>query len=231
MTTSSPARLPLQHWHTNHGARFIDSDGWQLPAVYSSVEAETTAARTGVVLADLSAFAKVSLLGHGIEAAARQLIGDEPAPPPRGVALIRPQGLGVVCRLTADHLLALASVTAPLPHGPFNIPAVVASDATSAYASFCLAGPRGEAVLQRLTALDVAALPSSSCAETGLASVHAALVRAPELSVPSLRILVAWDLAEYVWETLLDAGRDHGIIPLGLDGWRSLQVATPSVAG
>jgi aminomethyltransferase len=229
--TTPPARVPLQHWHASHGARFSESDGWQLPAVYRSVEAETTAARTGVVLADLSAFAKVSLLGPGVEAAARQLIGDEPAPQPRGVALIRPQGLGVVCRLTADHLLALASVTAPLPHGPFNIPAVVASDATSAYACFCLAGPRSEAVLQRLTALDLGRQPLGSCAETGVAGVHAVLVRALELSVPSLRLLVAWDLAEYVWETLLDAGRGHGIVPLGLDGWRLLQAAPQSSSG
>ena len=98
--------------------------------------------------------------------------------------------------------------------------AVVASDATSAQASFCLAGPLGDALLQRLTAFDMAALPSSSCAETGVAGVHAVLVRSQELSVPSLRILVAWDLAEYLWETLLDAGRGHGIAPLGLDGWR-----------
>jgi aminomethyltransferase len=224
MTTPPPARLPLQHWHARHGARFAESDGWQLPAVYRGVEAETTAARTGVALADVSAFAKVSLLGPGVEAAARQLTGDGPALQPRGVALIRPQGMGVVCRLTADHLLVLASFTAPLPHGPSNIPAVVASDATSAYASFCLAGPRGEAVLQRLTGFDVAGLPSSSCAETGVAGVHAVLVQAPELSVPSLRILVAWDLAEYVWGTLLDAGRGHGITPLGMDGLGGLRV-------
>jgi glycine cleavage system aminomethyltransferase T len=64
-----------------------------------------------------------------------------------------------------------------------------------------------------------------------LASVHAVLVRSPELSVPSLRILVGWDLAEYVWATMLDAGRSLGIVPLGLDGWRSLRVIRPVTSG
>jgi glycine cleavage system aminomethyltransferase T len=231
MMTSAPSRLPLQRWHTSNGARFADSDGWQLPSVYTSVETETAAARTAVALADLSAFAKIRLLGRGADAAARQWIGDGPLPAPHGVALLQAPSAALVCRLTADHLLLLASTTAPPPLFPFEAPAVVATDVTCAYASYCLAGPRGEALLHQLTALDVAALPSSGCAETGLASVHAVVVRAPELCVPSVRILVAWDVAEYVWETLFDAGRVHGITPLGLDGWRSLQAVAPSPAG
>jgi glycine cleavage system aminomethyltransferase T len=97
-------------------------------------------------------------------------------------------------------------------------------DSTSEYAGFSLVGPRVDDLLRGLTPLDITAagLPMNSCAETGLAGVHALLVRAPELAVPSVRIYVGWDLGEYVWQELLEVGGQYGIHPLGIDAWKSL---------
>jgi sarcosine oxidase gamma subunit len=80
-------------------------------------------------------------------------------------------------------------------------------------------GPRLEEVLRRLTQLDIrpAALPEGSCAETALAGVEALLVRPAGLALPSVRVYVAWDLGEYVWERLLDAGRGGLMAPVGLE--------------
>ena len=55
----------------------------------------------------------------------------------------------------------------------------------------------------------------ASCAETTLAGVEALLVRTEGLAVPSLRLYVAWDMAEFVWERLLETGRRDQITPLG----------------
>jgi hypothetical protein len=77
-------------------------------------------------------------------------------------------------------------------------------------------------ILARLTALDVGpvALPPGSCTETGLAGVHALLVRPPGLSIPSMLVLIAPDVAEYVWERVFGCG--VAIIPLGLAGVEEL---------
>ena len=63
--------------------------------------------------------------------------------------------------------------------------------------------------LRHLTQLDVrpASFPANSCAETALAGVEALLVRFPERSLPALRVHVAWDLGEHVWERMMQAGR------------------------
>ena len=100
---------------------------------------------------------------------------------------------------------------------------VLTTDVTSAYAGFLLVGPRTEDFLRRLTHLDVRAngLPVNSCAETSLAGVEALLVRSPELAVAAMRIYVGWDMAEYVWERLADAG----ITPLGTEAVASLAKA------
>jgi len=228
----SHQRIALHHWHAEHGARFADSDGWQVPAVYSTVEREMKASREGVALADISAFAKFSLLGKGVPELALALGGDSPASEPRGVATLAAGDLALACRLTDDHLFLLASTTSPavLDERLAYLPAdssVVRWDATSAHAGFCLVGPRGDEVLRGLTALDItpSQLPPGSCAETGLAGVHALLVRPAGQAPPSVRVYVSWDLAEYVWERLLAAGRRRGIIPLGLEALRALGLA------
>ena len=55
-----------------------------------------------------------------------------------------------------------------------------------------------------------------------IVGVEALLLRTDELSLPSVRGYVAWDLAEYVWERLMEAGHPGGITPVGLDPLRLL---------
>src|SRR5947209_3292213 len=113
--TLPPARTPLHHWHTMHNARFVDGDGWRLPAGYSTAEKEMAAARAGVGLAEISAFAKVSLLGPNVPMLTQALVGDSPAAKLRGVARLTLDHAEHACRLTEDHLLLLASTTDAQP--------------------------------------------------------------------------------------------------------------------
>jgi sarcosine oxidase gamma subunit len=88
----------------------------------------------------------------------------------------------------------------------------------------CLLGAAAEKVLSHLTALDVrrSAFPPGSCAETSLVGVHALLIRPPEKHGDAMYVTVGWDVAEYVWEQFLSAGRSHGIEPVGLEAWHRL---------
>jgi sarcosine oxidase subunit alpha len=205
------ARTPLHAWHGAHAARFAERDGWQVVASYTSPEREAEAARASLGLADVSAFAKFSL--RGARPASLTI---------RAVAFL--PGPALACRLTEDHLLLLGS--SPSGAGLEAEGGQLAQaqtlrrlDVTSAYAGFCLVGPRCEELLRRLTNLDVrpAQFPMNTCAETALAGVEALLVRSAELAVPAVRVYVGWDVGEYVWERLLEAGRAHGITPVGLD--------------
>jgi heterotetrameric sarcosine oxidase gamma subunit len=96
---------------------------------------------------------------------------------------------------------------------------LTASEDRNARAAFWLLGPHCDALLRRVTPLDLRppAFPADARVETALAGVEALLVPSAELSLPSLRIYVAWDVAEYVWERMLEAGRDLGITPLGAE--------------
>jgi heterotetrameric sarcosine oxidase gamma subunit len=219
-------RTPLHDWHAVHGARFRDDNGWLIPTSYSGA-----GGATGRLLADISACAKICLLGRGVPAATEALLGESAASKPRGVASFDAGGPALACRLAEDRLLLLASTPKSgaleerLAKGSDSA-GVVRSDVTTALAGFLLA-TEPESVLRRLTSHDVSprALPPGSGAETSLAGVQALLVRPPGGGQASARIYVAWDLAEYVWERLLEAGCDDGIQPVGWDelpvlGWK-----------
>jgi heterotetrameric sarcosine oxidase gamma subunit len=208
---TSTRRSPLHHWHLAHGARLGERDGWQIPLSYADVSAELAAARAALGEADVSAFAKVSVRGPDVASF---------IPAPRGVVTL-PDGPALACRLTDDHLLLLASTTSTTAldrhaAGLREGRSVVQTDVTSAYAGFWLVGPRLEELLRRVTHLDIrlSAFPVNSCAETAFAGVEALLVRPAE---DSLRVYLAWDLGEYVWERMLEAGRDVPITPMGLE--------------
>jgi glycine cleavage system aminomethyltransferase T len=222
------ARSPLHAWHAAHGARFRASDGWQIPAAYTGTEGEVEAARSGLGLADISPCAKMSVIGSGLAAVLTALGAARSGQQPGEIALVQAGGPSLACRLTADHLLLLASFTgtdwdtrlAGLPNGD----TLVRREVTTAYAGFCLIGPQLEDLLPRITILEPAALAEGRCAETGLAGVPALLIRPPRDELPVLQVFVSWDVAEYVWEWLLEG---HKVTLVGWEGLERLRRSGP----
>jgi glycine cleavage system aminomethyltransferase T len=223
MVMSPLARSPLHFWHVTHNVRLVQTDGWQLPAGYTDIEVENRAVRTGLAIADISAFSKRSLQGQGVSALTRALLGDGPASRPRGVALLTTGSPVLACRLTDDHLLVLGTTTAGFGEERLDDlcreHAVVGSDATSAYAGFWLLGPGTDDLLRSVTSFDIGAssLPVGTCAQTSLAGVHALLVRPPRVPPTGVQVYVSWDVAEYTWERLFEVGHSLSITPIGLE--------------
>lgn len=217
------ARTPLYHWHQKRQARLDALDGWQVPTAFRGADEEIAAARAGAGIADVSAFAKLSLRGPGVSAL--QLQGR--ATQPRGVSTFWVDAPVLACRLTPDHLLLLAAnmnmiVLDKHRQELTQSVQVVSSDETCAYAGFGLIGPRAEELLRHVTAFDLSSLADESCAETKVAGVQALLVRPARLPLPALRLYVSWDLGEYVWETLFEAAHHLDLTPIGLDAWKRL---------
>jgi glycine cleavage system aminomethyltransferase T len=218
--TTLVSRSPLDAWHAAHGARFREINGWQVVAAYADREREAAVAREHLALVDVSASGKLSVrLGAAV--AVERL--------PSSIRELRPLQAAWVdgdltCRLTEDAWLLLSLAPGgSLPQWNLNDWPVVAVDVTSAYAGFMLVGTPLENVLRRLTHFDIrpSRLPVGACAETQIAGVEALLVPSPELSLPAMRIYVAWDVAEYVWERIIAAGPDFRI---ALVGWEAIEL-------
>ena len=176
--TKVTLHLPLHHWHLATATHWLTQDGWQLPVAYMAIPdsagREIEVARQGFALIDVSAFAKISLLGHGLSAITQALVRDHSPPNPGELARWTADPSVLVCRLRQDHLLLLCSTIGNdtlerrlaeiLPSS-----GLLRSDATTAYAGFCLVGPRLVEVMSGLTPLDVSpACPFRRCESTSV---------------------------------------------------------------
>lgn len=242
-----PLRLsPLHVAHTRLGAGFESRAGWQVPQVYSAAEAEVGAVRERVGVADISPVGKVLVRGNAQDLLVAAL-GSTPAAVGGVVDLVFkdaadvPLGAGYVARLMVDEFLLVTPVgvaqrivgrveqwrMARHANGVDSHVAIV--DRTSGLAGALLAGPHSTELLSKLSALPVAGdrFPDRHVAQTGVAKVHAIVVRrdvAGAGSYPStaFELYVDRPYGEYLWDAVLDAGREFGSVPFGTAARESL---------
>lgn len=85
------------------------------------------------------------------------------------------------------------------------------------YTTIEIAGPRGREALMKLTTLDLhpKAFPPGMVAGSMFAKAHGILwlVEAGADGDGLFRLFVRWSMADYLWCTLADAGREWGIPP------------------
>ena len=224
-----PQRIsPLHRRHLSLGAQMVSEKGWQRPACYTSAQEEAAAVRASTGLSDITPVGKLLLQGADIETSVRAFLPRVQIPA-LGSAT-RHEDRHLFCRLAVDQLLLLTP-----PDATDDIQATMATtqrdtcahlvDTTSGLTGLCLAGPRSQDVLSKLTDLDLT-LPATAdmtCAQTSLSGVQAILVRADFGDVPGYRIFVSRDLGEFAWDVLTEAGSSEGLTPFGVDALRLLR--------
>lgn len=212
-------RTPLYRTALALGATMTDHAGWQVAARFRSPEEEARQAQAGVGLADTSWLGKLQVQGEGLAPAEWQIAGATVWPLAAGDLLVtcEPRDTPAVLQALQDRAASASQAT--------ESPSIYVTDVTSVYAALLLAGPHSRAILQRLTALDVSdpALPDLACARTGLAHVHATILRQDLGPVPAYWLLVGWEYGAYVWDAVLHAGESGGIAPIGLEALHRLR--------
>ncbi len=105
-----------------------------------------------------------------------------------------------------------------------DLPGVWATDVTSVFAQFLLAGPRSRDVLRKLTSLNVSgsALPDLACGQASVAHVRAIILRQDLGNESAFHLLVSREYAESVWDSLLHAGHEFHVAPFGLKALQTL---------
>ena len=226
MTLTMPPvkRTPLYRTALALGATMTDHAGWQVAAQYRSPDEEVRQVQAGVGLADASWLGKLAVRcagGQGLDPAAWEIAGATVWPLAKNDLLVtcEPPDTPAVRQMLQDRAASAMEAA--------ESPSIYVTDATSVYAALVLAGPHSRAVLQRLTVLDVSApaLPDLACTRTGLAHVHATILRQDLGPVPAYWLLVGWEYGVYVWDAVLHAGESCGIAPIGLTALHHLRGA------
>jgi sarcosine oxidase, subunit alpha len=97
---------------------------------------------------------------------------------------------------------------------------------TGAYAAMNLAGPKARDVLRQLTTLDIsdAAFAYLVAREADVAGAPARLLRVGFVGELGYEIHVPAQFGAHVWESLMHAGREHGVRAFGVEAQRLLRL-------
>jgi aminomethyltransferase len=218
----------------------VDFGGWDMPVEYSGLIAEHMAVRTGVGLFDVSHMGDIQLRGPGSLDAVQHISMNDAARLQVGQAqysaLLYPQGTFVddviVHKFSPnDYLLVINAGTREKDYNWVRTQArgfdCHVSDYSDYYTQLAIQGPKAEATLQRLTNVDlsqvkfywftwgtVCGLPNTLIARTGYTGEDGFEIYIPS-DVPT---------SERVWNEVIEAGREFGIVPCGLGARNTLRL-------
>lgn len=236
MTVAQIKRTSLYPRHVAAGARMVEFAGWEMPVQYAGIVEEHRAVRAAAGLFDVSHMGEVEVIGPGALESVQRLITNDAGRLAVGQGLYSPMCApdgGILDDLTVFRLGdarfmfvvnagTAAKDTAWIVEHTRGARAV---DRSADFALLALQGPRASAILQSLTRVDLAALPFFHIRETvPVVHLRCLVARTGYTGEDGFEIACPWDGAPDLWGALLDAGRPHGLVPVGLGARDTLRL-------
>ena len=241
MADTSVAELrktPLHARHRASNARMVPYAGWDMPVEYSGITAEHMAVRTRAGLFDVSHMGQIEVAGKNAAAAVDRLICSDASALQIGQAkysgLLTPDGTFVddvlVYRMAASHFMFVANASnvkkdyAWIAEQIKTVGDAAAVDSSSRYALLALQGPAAREVLQPLTAVELIDMRPYWFANGEVANARATISRTGYSGEDGFEIFVPPNMADRVWQALLESGRSADVIPCGLGARDTLRL-------
>jgi len=234
-------RTPLHHWHQEAGAKWLDAGLWKRPESYSDPAAEVQLVRTRAGIIDVSTLGKIDVIGPDAAELLERVYVNHFADLLLGKArygvMCNEDGIifddGVGARLSRDHFFLTATTGnaelvfqwLELWKSTWKLNVSIIQQ-TAALAAINLAGPKARDILSALTTQDLStgAFPYMSIREADVAGVRCRLLRVGFVGELSYEVHCPSQFAWHLWEALLDAGRDLGLRPFGVEAQRILRL-------
>jgi glycine cleavage system T protein (aminomethyltransferase) len=236
MSDETFARTPLHAAHLRAGGRIVPFAGWEMPVQYTGVMDEHRAVRSAAGLFDVSHMGEVRVTGSGAEAFLQSLT-------PNDVATLEPLRIHYSSLLTErgtyiDDLLVyresenefLLVVNAANVETDFDWIAdhapndVKVENVSSLYALLALQGPASASILQGLTETNLEPIVYYGFRRGEVAGRPAIISRTGYTGEDGFELYVAPEDAEALWDALLAAGGDRGLVPAGLGARDTLRL-------
>ena len=231
---------PLYDQHVRDASAVINLKGFARAMQYRGHVAEHRATREQVSLCDVSHMGELEFVGRDALALVQKLITNDAGRLAVNQALYSvmcdERGIVIddlVCyRLAVDRFVWVVNVTKTdedyqwvLQHAQGMD--VRVSNLSTDTALLALQGPESREALQRIARADLSALKYYWLAQTSVYTRHAEvpciISRTGYTGERGYEIMVARDLAPWVWDELLMAGRPLGIMPQGVAARESLR--------
>ncbi|MFJ4173769.1 glycine cleavage system aminomethyltransferase GcvT [Microbacterium sp. NPDC089696] len=231
---SDPRYTPLRDRHEALGASFTDFGGWQMPVRYTSDLAEHHAVRQAAGIFDISHMAEFTVRGAEADAYLDHALAGRLSALAVGKAkysLLLAEAGGIVddvivYRLAEDDYLIISNagnrdaVREALSTRTAGFDVEVA-DVSDDYALIAVQGPNAEAILAATPGISDVSIPWSeqryyAWASASFAGAPLLLARTGYTGEDGFELLVPAEHAAELWDAVLAAGQDRGLVPAGL---------------
>jgi len=246
-TVTELRKTPLNALHRRLGARLVNFGGWDMPVEYPAtggLMTEHRAVRTSVGLFDVSHMGDIrirtgKMLG-GALAAVQHLSMNDASKLAIGQAhysaMLFPEGTFVddviVHRLAEDDFLFVINAGTrekDISWVRDNVKGFdcVVEDLSDAYTQLAIQGPRAVDVLQKLTDVNLAPVKNYWFTHGSVCGLpNRMIARTGYTGEDGFELYVPGDVAtsEMVWNEVMDAGKEFGILPCGLGARNTLRL-------
>lgn len=217
----------------------VEFGGWDMPVEYTGITDEHMAVRTQAGLFDVSHMGQIELAGPDALAAVQWISSNDASRLDVGQiqysALTTPEGTFVddilVYRMGDQHFMLVVNagnimkdyewIRARVTERGGDVSVV---NASSRYALIAIQGPKAEAILQRLTGIELPAIKYYWFANGEVSGVRVTVSRTGYTGEDGFEVFVPPAQAEQVWNALLDAGAADGLKPCGLGARDTLRL-------
>ena len=246
--TAAPAlrTTSLNATHRKHRAKMVDFGGWDMPVEYSGLIAEHMAVRTAVGLFDVSHMGDIQLRGPGSLDAVNQLCMNDASKLAIGQAhysaMLHPNGTFVddvvVHKLSDnDYLIVINAGTREkdiqwVRSVIGGMSGVHVNDFSDHYTQLAIQGPRAADALQKLTPVDLSTIKNywftwgKLTLSDGTNLYNVMIARTGYTGEDGFEIYIPSDepTSAKVWNEVLAAGDEFGILPCGLGARNTLRL-------
>lgn len=231
-------KTPLNARHHAAHARMVSFAGWEMPVEYSGIANEHLAVRTRAGVFDVSHMGEIEIAGKGALAAVQRIACSDPAQLRVGQAqysgLLTPEGTFlddmVVYRMAPSHFMLVVNASnvakdyAWISEQVKTAGDAAAIDSSSRYALIALQGPAAPEVLQPLTGVELAAIPTFWFAHGEVAGARSTISRTGYTGEDGFEIFLPPNMADRVWTAILESGRSADVVPAGLGARDTLRL-------
>ncbi len=227
--------------HVKAQGKIVDFCGWALPIQYEGlgIKAEHQGVRTTAGLFDVSHMGEVWVTGEGAESFVDHLVTNDVKSMVYGQVqynmMCYPHG-GVVDDLLVykasptRYLLVINAANvekdvAWIQEQAAGVPEVEVRDASMDYAEVAIQGPMAATILGKVLDFDIDVEMGFFYfrEEIDLGGMKAIISRTGYTGEDGFEIYVPWDEGGKLWKILMEAGKEHGLIPAGLGARDSLR--------
>ena len=236
---TQPAALkitPLNGAHRRLGAKMVDFGGWDMPVSYSGVLEEHHTVRQKVGLFDVSHMGEIEVRGPEALRLVNYISTNNAEKLKTGQAhysgLLYEHGGFVddilVHKVADDHFFICVNASnqdKDFEHiRSYNQFDCEVENAGPRYAQLAIQGPKALSTLAKLTATDLNAIKYYHFTDGEVSGASARIARTGYTGEDGFEVYITPDQAERIWNEILAAGAEFGILPVGLGARNTLRL-------